>query len=134
MKKMKSKAEIAFKKSKQKSVAWWKNKAWNVFSKWIRERDNYTCITCGKKGEGSFMHAGHYISRKHCSTMFNEKNVHAQCMNCNIWGYGNTGVYTQKLITMYGCGIIDELVKESKKIKQFTIQELQGIIEKYNGK
>jgi len=40
-----------------------KKKLWQVFSKYIRARDNYTCVTCGKKGEGSGIHAGHYITK-----------------------------------------------------------------------
>jgi 5-methylcytosine-specific restriction endonuclease McrA len=133
-KKMKnSSAKKAFKKVKEKSVSWWKKKAWNVFSKWIRERDNYTCITCGKKGRGSFMHAGHYISRKHSATMFNERNVHAQCMNCNMWGYGNMGVYTLKLQEKYGAEIVKDLTEESQKTRQFTVEELKALILKYNG-
>lgn len=108
-----------------------KAKAWTNFSKWIRERDKYICITCGKKGKGRFMHAGHYISRKHNATLFNERNVHAQCMNCNMWGYGNMGVYTLKIQEKYGDGIIKELTEESKKVHQWTIKELEEIAKKY---
>ena len=73
-----TKGQEAFKKVREKSVSYWiQKKAWPVFSKWIRERDKYTCITCGKIGTGSFMHAGHYISRKFKATMFDERNVHA---------------------------------------------------------
>ena len=82
-------------------------------------------------GDGSFMHAGHYISRRHNATLFDERNVHAQCMNCNLWGYGNMGVYTQKLLEKYGSKIIDDLVKKSRTIKQFTRTELEEIIKKY---
>ncbi len=63
--------------------------------------------------------------------MFDERNAHAQCMNCNLWGYGNMGTYTLKMIEMYGPGIIKELTEKSKVIHQFTIQELQDIIKRY---
>ncbi len=127
----KSGAKEAFRKLKPKTVSWWKNKAWHVFSKWIQQRDGYMCITCGKAGSGSFMHAGHYITRRCNNTMFDERNAHAQCMNCNLWGYGNMGTYTLKMIEMYGPGIIKELTEKSKVIHQFTIQELQDIIKRY---
>ena len=133
-KKSNSLAKKAFKKVKEKSVSFWKKKAWVLFSKWIRERDNYTCITCGKKGKGSFIHAGHYISRKHCATMFDEKNANAQCMNCNIWGYGNMGVYTLKLQEKYGEGIIRELTEKSRQVKQFSVEELKDIITIYTAR
>ena len=38
-----------------------KKKAWVIFSKWIRERDNYTCITCGKSAPEVHIHAGHLL-------------------------------------------------------------------------
>jgi len=110
-----------------------KARAWKAFSLFIRTRDRFICITCGKTGTGSFMNAGHYISRRHSSTMFDEKNVHAQCMNCNLWGYGNMGVYTLKLQEMYGPKIIEELTRKSREIKQFTPQELENLIHKYEG-
>lgn len=118
-------------KIKHKSISKLKKEAWVIFSKWIRVRDNYTCVTCGKQGEGSFMHAGHYISRKHNSTLFDERNVNAQCMNCNLWGYGNMGVYTLFLQEKYGPGIIEELTKKSREIKQWLPSELEEIKVKY---
>jgi len=118
-------------KVSKRPIAKLKREAWAVFSRWIRERDKWTCYTCGKQGKGSFMHAGHYISRKHNSTMFDERNVHAQCMNCNLWGYGNMGVYTLKLQEQYGPDIIRELTEKSKKIKQWEVDELEEIIKKY---
>lgn len=119
------------KKIKVKSISKLKKDAWTVFSRWIRKRDNYICITCGKRGEGSFMNAGHYISRKHNATLFDERNVHAQCMNCNLWGYGNMGVYTLFLQNKYGAGIIEELTKKSREIKQWQPRELEEIQNKY---
>ena len=118
-------------KVSKRPIAKLKREAWAVFSRWIRELDKWTCYTCGKQGKGSFMHAGHYISRKHNSTMFDERNVHAQCMNCNLWGYGNMGVYTLKLQEQYGPDIIRELTEKSKKIKQWEVDELEEIIKKY---
>lgn len=108
-----------------------KREAWRVFSLWIRERDKYVCVTCGKSGKGSFMHAGHFISRKHNATMFDERNVSAQCMNCNLWGYGNMGVYALKIQEKYGAEIIKELTEKSQTIHKFTERELEDIIKKY---
>ena len=38
----KSGAKQAFKKVKEKSISWWKKAVWKVFSRWIRNRDNWT--------------------------------------------------------------------------------------------
>lgn len=77
------------------------------------------------------MHAGHFISRTHTATMFDEMNCRAQCMNCNIWGYGNAGIFAQKLIKEHGQEAFDNLVKRSKELKQFDVKELEEIYERY---
>lgn len=119
-------------KNGKSTISRLKKKAWDAFSLWIRKRDKWTCITCGKQGIGSFMHAGHYISRRFNATLFDERNVHAQCMNCNRWKYGNIGLYTLKLQEMYGENTIRELAEKSIKIHQFTEEELRGLIKKYS--
>lgn len=42
--------------------------------------------------------------------------------------------YSIRLIKKYGPGILLELNKEKRKIKQFTPQELEAIINKYKGR
>lgn len=73
-------------KTSKTSISKLKKKLWTIFSLYIRQRDNYTCFTCGRKGEGSGMHAGHFISKAigGIDLYFDEDNVHAQCYNCNI--------------------------------------------------
>ena len=57
----------------------------NVFSQYIRRRfavNGITkCVTCGKEDfwRGGEMQAGHFISRKHYATRWNETNVQSQC-------------------------------------------------------
>ena len=122
-------------KRSKSPIAKVKAKAWKAFSLWIRKRDNWTCFTCGKRLKNSpTLHAGHFISRRHNATLFDERNVHAQCMYCNMWDYGNMGVYVDNLIKLYGVGIIEELRKKSRESKQFTVKELEEIEQEYRGK
>jgi len=76
-----------------------KKKLWKVFSKYIRERDNYTCFTCGKQNYGKGMHAGHFIPKSvgGMTLYFHEENVRAQCYHCNINLGGNQYIYGKKL-------------------------------------
>ena len=99
------------KKSKPVGTRKYKKMLWTLFSKYIRERDNYTCFTCGKVATGSAMHAGHFITGATCpaSLYFDEMNVHAQCYHCNINLSGNWVVYEQKMIDKYGKEITDKL-------------------------
>lgn len=98
-------------RTKVKGISWHKKKLWSIFSKWIRERDNYTCFTCGKKAEGSGMHAGHFITGATCTAKlyFDEMNVHAQCYHDNINLSGNWVVYEKNMIEKYGKEKVDEL-------------------------
>ncbi len=101
------------KKGKQK-ISVLKRKLWETFSKYIRERDKYTCFTCGRKGEGSGMHAGHFISKAigGVELFFHEENVHAQCYNCNINLGGNQWIYGQRL----GKETVDKLYEIKNKV------------------
>jgi hypothetical protein len=128
-----SSASKAFKKVRAESISTLKKKAWKVFSKWVRERDQYVCYTCGKDMKGSpALHAGHFISRRMNSTLFDEMNVHAQCMFCNMYDYGATGPYAERLIADYGLEAFQALIARSKVSKQFTRPELEAIITKYS--
>lgn len=115
------------KKTKKPTVAKLKKKLDKVFSEWIRRRDRDICFTCGNKGT----HAGHYILRRHMNTRWDERNVHCQCVRCNVFEYGNMDVYALRLQTQYGDGILNELNMLKHTIKQFTVKELEELIEKY---
>lgn len=104
-----------------------KTRAWIEFSTYIRNRDNWTCITCGKHQLGQQMHAGHFVSRRHSSTLFNEKNVHAQCASCNMYRNGEPHIYATIIIERYGIDIFNDLVKLGREQKKFTRQELIDI-------
>jgi len=88
-----------------------KKKLWKLFSKYIRERDRYTCVTCGREATGSGMHAGHFITGATCTAKlyFDETNVHAQCYHCNINLSGNWVNYEAFMISEYGQEHVDNL-------------------------
>lgn len=81
-----------------------KAKAWKSFSDYIRQRDNWTCFTCGRKGTGKGMHAGHAYPKKMGGVLlrFDEMNCHAQCYLCNRHLDGMGLVYSIKLREKYG--------------------------------
>lgn len=124
-----------FDKSKYpKKLATFKRWVWKVFSDYIRERDYWTCFTCGKVARGSQMHAGHFIPRTYSATMFDEMNVHAQCFSCNIWKRGNAGEYSSRIIEKYGVEKLNSLVSKSREIHKFTYEELEELYQYYKEK
>lgn len=104
-----------------------------VFSLYIRSRDAGQCFTCPTKRSVKEMQNGHYISRVHNNTRYDETNCNTQCPGCNIFKSGNMAVYALNLIQKYGPNILQELDAKRRVIKQFTKQELQELIAKYGG-
>ena len=113
-----------------KKMTTYKKWVWKYFSDYIRNRDNWTCFTCGKYEKGPTMHAGHFISRGRSATMFDEKNVHAQCYGCNIVKKGNVGEYAYRIIQKYGQETLNDIVLRSRQTHKFTFEELEAIYQK----
>ncbi|MCR5270523.1 MAG: recombination protein NinG [Prevotella sp.] len=60
-----------------------------VFQYYIRLRDSKPngicqCISCGKYVPFAKIQAGHFRSRMHMSTRWNEMNVNGECETCNL--------------------------------------------------
>jgi len=77
-----------------------------VFSEYIRRRDvdefgRVKCCTCDMVTHWSEMDAGHFVSRKHLATRWNEQNVHSQCPECNRLGDGKLKEYANYLVERY---------------------------------
>lgn len=112
------------KKIKSPTHAQLKRELDKVFSDYIRERDHYTCITCGKQGDKSEIQNGHYIERNKTGTRYDEQNYNAQCVTCNIWKKGNLRIYAVKLIQKYGNGILERLLEKAQNNQGKKIDKL----------
>ena len=68
----------------------WQQRAINAFQTFVKYRDNWTCVVCGKKvnindsKERQQMNAGHFLSRKFTELTLDPKNCYAQCASCNL--------------------------------------------------
>ena len=103
-----------------------------VFNKYIRLRDkDKRCISCG----GPVQQAGHYWSTSQCpqpQMVFNEQNVHGQCIRCNIFLEGNRQGYEKGLRRRYGDDILMSLeVKRSLPQNPWKIFEYEAMIRHY---
>lgn len=125
---------------KSKSVASLKKKLWIIFSKYVRLRDSdidgYTkCITCDKVLFWKELQGGHFIVQHgNPNTWINEKNVHAQCGQCNVYKHGEQYIYGKAVDNLYGEGTAEELLRLSKIYKEFHIDELEELIVLYTSK
>jgi hypothetical protein len=102
-----------------------------VFSEYIRRRyaknDVATCVTCSKEDHWKKLQAGHFMSRKHYSTRWDEENVQVQCASCNVFRYGEQFKFSQYL----GQSKSEELQAKSREIVKFSTAELEEMIAYY---
>ena len=126
-------------KIKEKTIQQLKKKLDIVFSQYIRLRNSNEdgfckCLTCGKIAYWKDIQCGHYLSRRHLTTRWEEKNTAVQCVKCNIFTEGNKNVFALKLIEKYGKDILKELeIKKNNKSKM-TKFEYEVLIADYKQK
>ena len=103
-----------------------------VFSQYIRLKDSKdgigTCVTCGKQDHIKRLQAGHFQSRKHYSTRWDERNVKIQCAACNVFRYGEQYKYSLYL----GNKLSKQLLADSRVIRKFTSDELEEMVTHYS--
>lgn len=107
-----------------------KRKAWDTFSKFIRQRDG-KCVTCGSTNQ---LQAGHFW---HGVLDFDEMNINAQCKKCNIWLSGNLAVYSTYLLEKYGLEKFEDLkIRHYQAMKGEKRNELdyEKLINRYTRK
>mgnify|MGYP003120314573 CR=1 FL=1 len=115
------------------------NKADKIFSEYIRRRytDNNglaECYTCGKKDHWKELQCGHFMSRKHYSTRWNETNCQVQCAGCNVFRYGEQYKFGRNLDIEFGNGTADDLHQLSRQIVKYDNNDLIEMIKHYEKK
>lgn len=90
-----------------------------AFSAYIRFRDkDKPCICCGEQlsngSVGGYFDAGHFVSRRHMATRWDERNVHGQRKYCNRRLGGNPRGYRIGLADRLGQNVVDELEAAAK--------------------
>lgn len=103
-----------------------------VFSRYIRLRDvmpsgYFRCISCGKIKPIEQADCGHFHSRTHMSTRFDEDNCHAECRYCNRFSADHIIGYRENLIKKIGeqrFTLLDIKAHETKKWSHFELEQL----------
>lgn len=127
-------------KIKKVSLTKLEDKLWKVFSEFIRRRDSDEngigkCVTCGYREEWKYMDAGHFISRKHKSTKFDEMNNNIQCKGCNgPGGAGRQYEHGKYIDLKYGEGTADNILQKSRMICKRDRYDLEVLIDHYKTK
>lgn len=107
-----------------------------VFSLYIRLRDcmpngYFRCISCGKIKPFEQADCGHFHSRRHMSTRFDEDNAHAECRFCNRFSADHLINYEKNLIAKIGQSRFDKLSWKAGCSKKWSDFELKELIKYY---
>jgi len=124
---------------KKNGVAQLKKKADSAFSQYVRYRDGWynptlgiwecECITCSVVKPLKETQAGHFVSRGKNILRYDELNVNAQCIGCNMFKAGEQYLYSKALDLKYGEGTAESLMQQRFTTHKLTIPELEQIIE-----
>ena len=106
-----------------------------VFSQYIRQSNSVneiaTCFTCGKEDHWKKLQNGHFQSRRHYSTRWDETNCQVQCAGCNVFKYGEQFIFGQNLDNKFGEGTARRLHIKAQETIKITSSELEEMIFKY---
>jgi len=96
-----------------------------IFSLYIRLRESeeglVQCFTCGKVSHyKSGMQNGHFQSRKHLATRWNETNCQVQCVGCNMFKAGEQYKFSINLDAKYGEGTSEYLEFTARTIMKVS--------------
>ena len=106
-----------------------------IFSQYIRLKNSVnekaTCFTCNKVDHWKKLQNGHFQSRKHYSTRWDEVNCQVQCAGCNVFKYGEQYKFSVNLDAKYGEGTAEDLSIKAQQIVKISNFELEEMIKKY---
>lgn len=106
-----------------------------IFSQYIRQKNSIdgiaTCFTCGKKDHWKKLQNGHFQSRRHYSTRWDEINCQVQCAGCNVFKYGEQYVFGNKLDQKFGTGTAKRLHIKAKQMIKLADFEIEDLIKRY---
>jgi hypothetical protein len=103
----------------------------------LREANEYgmvQCFTCGKVAHyKDGMQNGHFQSRKHMSTRFDEENCQVQCVACNMFSQGEQFKFGIHLDAKYGEGTAEYLASVARLQRKVTRADYEEKITYYKG-
>ena len=106
-----------------------------IFSQYIRQKNSIdeisTCFTCGKQDHWKKLQNGHFQSRRHYSTRWDEINCQVQCAGCNVFKYGEQYVFGSKLDSKFGSGTSRRLHIKAQEIVKLSDNDIEEMIKRY---
>ncbi len=127
----------AQKEFNQNDKKWLKKQARYWCHKYIRLRDkDLPCVSCGcYYNELNKLQAGHFKNDgNHAMVRYHEDNIAGQCVRCNMHKGGEEKRYEVELRKRIGDDRVDHVLSIAFEVKDYSIEELKGIIDTYKQK
>lgn len=122
-------------KTKEKSLQVLENELDDIFSEFIRLRDQKSgfvyCFICGAKVPWRQSQNGHFIPRAHMPTRYSEINCNAICEGCNCFDKDHEKQYRYAMIAKYGIDEVERLESQKHGLQKFMRFEIQEMIDHY---
>lgn len=102
---------------------------------YIKARDRgQPCICCGKPMDVA-VNAGHFLeSGNHPFIRYDEDNIHAQRVDCNMYKGGDSGSYKENLIAKIGIERVQKLFDNKDRNIKRTAEDYKAIEDYYKQK
>jgi hypothetical protein len=92
------------------------------------------CFTCGKIMSFEQLQCGHFVSGRSNSLFFEPNNSHIQCPTCNTVLGGNSEIYLNKMIAVYGETEVARLQNLRHKNVKITDYEFKTLASEYRSR
>lgn len=114
---------------KRSELKRWKRKTWKLMSEWVRRgsadwRGYVSCYTCGKTIHYKQSHASHFF---HGKLDYDERNLKACCVQCNLYLSGNLAQYAIRLTQENGLKWVEKLKSDAFQHPGYSIEEIKKI-------
>lgn len=106
----------------------------DIFSECVRLRDAdsngiVSCITCKDKHHWTDVDCGHFVKRGNAAVRWDLRNSNGQCRLCNSANDGKEDLHAEAIDQLYGNGTAWKLRQLGTQDEKFMQHELQGMID-----
>lgn len=113
-----------------------KTALWKTLKRLLDIRDGEKCISCGVEGiKGHNKHGGHFLPSSSCGGFlrYDLRNVHNQCLRCNMYMSGATVDYMISLEKKYGRKFVDKILAQRGTDIKLDLDYITKLTEYYEG-
>ena len=115
---------------KKKVKIWSTPNADRKIAEFIKERDNHTCVFCGRKSPYVIMDPSHYWGRYVSATRFHPDNLDAVCRGCHFKiEHAKQGIYREFKLKQLGEQRYKELEKLYYQSKMTRSEAIKNLME-----